>query len=204
MDGSETICVGSNIGEAYRLYYRPGLNGVEELRRRADSLSAQISDKDASVTAWRQEIKSRVGWQDAKQDIWLIGQDAAFAAPLAARFRTVGGVLEGIRQAIDAHVRSARALRPLDESSPLAESHGTRYPIVQGPMTRVSDRATFAAQVAEGGALPFLALALMRASEVRELLEETSQIRSKRAARRDLSNAWLAPLGSRHSRLRSF
>ncbi|HEY0385838.1 MAG TPA: beta-ketoacyl synthase N-terminal-like domain-containing protein, partial [Pyrinomonadaceae bacterium] len=180
MDGSETICVGSNIGEAYRLYYRPGLNGVEELRRRADSLSAQISDKDASVTAWRQEIKSRVGWQDAKQDIWLIGQDAAFAAPLAARFRTVGGVLEGIRQAIDAHVRSARALRPLDESSPLAESHGTRYPIVQGPMTRVSDRATFAAQVAEGGALPFLALALMRASEVRELLEETSQMLGSR------------------------
>ena len=33
-------------------------------------------------------------------------------------------------------------------------------------MTRVSDRAEFAAAVAEGGALPFLALALMRGAEV--------------------------------------
>jgi acyl transferase domain-containing protein/NAD(P)-dependent dehydrogenase (short-subunit alcohol dehydrogenase family)/NAD(P)H-dependent flavin oxidoreductase YrpB (nitropropane dioxygenase family) len=40
-------------------------------------------------------------------------------------------------------------------------------------MTRVSDTSAFAAQVAEGGALPFLALALMRAHEVEELLRDT-------------------------------
>ena len=42
-------------------------------------------------------------------------------------------------------MRCARADR-------LPQPHGTRYPIVQGPMTRVSDRAEFAAAVAEGGA----------------------------------------------------
>src|SRR5262249_6543950 len=97
----------------------------------------------------------------------------AFAASLAERFWTVGGVFEGMRQAIESHVRSAAACRPLDEGSPLARSHGTRYPIVQGPMTRVSDRADFAAAVADAGALPFLALALMRAPEVETLLDET-------------------------------
>ena len=42
-------------------------------------------------------------------------------------------------------------------------------------MTRVSDRAGFAVAVAEGGALPFLALALMRAGEVSALLDETKR-----------------------------
>jgi acyl transferase domain-containing protein/NAD(P)H-dependent flavin oxidoreductase YrpB (nitropropane dioxygenase family) len=42
-------------------------------------------------------------------------------------------------------------------------------------MTRVSDNAAFAAAVARGGALPFLALALMRGKEVARLLLETQQ-----------------------------
>ncbi len=43
-------------------------------------------------------------------------------------------------------------------------------------MTRVSDRAAFALAVAEGGGLPFLALALMTGDEVRRLLTETSDL----------------------------
>ena len=43
-------------------------------------------------------------------------------------------------------------------------------------MTRVSDRAGFAHAVAEGGGLPFLALAVMRGPEVRALLEETAAL----------------------------
>ena len=62
------------------------------------------------------------------------------------------------------------------EGAPLAQSHGTAYPLVQGPMTRVSDRAEFAAAVAEGGALPFLALALMRAPQADALLARTSEL----------------------------
>ena len=40
-------------------------------------------------------------------------------------------------------------------------------------MTRVSDTAAFAGAVAEGGALPFLALALLRKAETEQLLKET-------------------------------
>src|SRR3546814_19484975 len=40
-------------------------------------------------------------------------------------------------------------------------------------MTRVSDSPDFAVEVARGGALPFLALALMRGPQVREMLEQT-------------------------------
>ncbi|MCS5697921.1 SDR family NAD(P)-dependent oxidoreductase [Cyanobium sp. FGCU-52] len=56
----------------------------------------------------------------------------------------------------------------------MARSHGTTYPIVQGPMTRVSDTAAFAEQVALAGGLPMLALALMKGEAVRALLEDSS------------------------------
>ena len=103
-----------------------------------------------------------------------VGQDAALAAGLARRFVTVGGIIQEVERAIDDGIRTARQWKPLAEGSPLAVSHGTRYPIVQGPMTRVSDTAAFARAVADGGALPFLALALMRGPEVRALLAEAA------------------------------
>ncbi|MBI4589391.1 MAG: acyltransferase domain-containing protein, partial [Candidatus Rokubacteria bacterium] len=176
MDGSETICLGTELGDSYRAYFRPGFPAIDELRHMARALADDSRPRPEILAVWRQAIRERAGWGGPERHLWLVGQDVAFAAALAERFQTVGGVLEGVRQAIDAHVRAARALRPLDEGASLARSHGTRYPIVQGPMTRVSDRAEFALRVAEGGGLPLLALALMRAPEVETLLEETRRL----------------------------
>jgi NAD(P)H-dependent flavin oxidoreductase YrpB (nitropropane dioxygenase family) len=71
------------------------------------------------------------------------------------------------------NVRLALSQRALDAGSPLAEQHGTRYPVVQGPMTRVSDTAAFADAVASNGGLPMIALAMLRKHEVERILEET-------------------------------
>jgi len=103
----------------------------------------------------------------------FLGQDIAFAADLARRFSTVAGIVQALRASVKEHVEAAVQLKPLNENSNLAASHNTRYPLVQGAMTRVSDTADFALKVAEGGALPFLALALMRKSEIEPLLAET-------------------------------
>jgi acyl transferase domain-containing protein/NAD(P)H-dependent flavin oxidoreductase YrpB (nitropropane dioxygenase family)/NAD(P)-dependent dehydrogenase (short-subunit alcohol dehydrogenase family) len=109
-----------------------------------------------------------------------VGQDAAFARPLAERFRNVAALVRGLETAVEQHIADAAALDPLAPGSPLAAAHGLRYPIAQGPMTRVSDRAAFAESVAAAGGLPFIALSLMRAAEARPLLEET---KAKCAAR---------------------
>ena len=74
------------------------------------------------------------------------------AKPLAERFRTVGGIIQGLTQRVRHQLGKARLLRPLAEGSLLASRHGTRFPIVQGPMTRVSDTAAFAEAVAGAGA----------------------------------------------------
>src|SRR5262249_29000996 len=89
-----------------------------------------------------------------------VGPDAALARRPAARSASAGRLARGLEQAVAGHLRQARLLDPLGPGAPLAHAHGLRYPIAQGPMTRVSDRAPFAAAVADAGGLPFLALSL--------------------------------------------
>ncbi|MFH0340929.1 MAG: SDR family NAD(P)-dependent oxidoreductase [Chromatiales bacterium] len=182
MDGSETLCVSSPFGEQYRMYHRHGLPPIEALRQFSNDTSdtTRSFSSTAHKEAWRQLLHANVGWKDSTQNVWLLGQDAALAAPLGRRFSTVGGTLDAMRQAVETHVRIAKTMNPLVEGAPLALSHGTRFPIVQGPMTRVSDTADFACEVANAGALPFLALALMRKQEVETLLGNASQLLSDR------------------------
>lgn len=175
MDGSEVLCLGQELGESYRIYTRPGMPVIAKLREEERKLAEDSRPRSEVLGAWREAVLQRIGWGGQERHLWLVGQDAAFAAPLAGRFGNVAGVIQGIRQAVHSHWEAASLLRPLNENAPLAVSHGTRYPIVQGPMTRVSDTAAFASAVAEGGGLPFLALALMRGPDVKALLEETKR-----------------------------
>jgi acyl transferase domain-containing protein/NAD(P)H-dependent flavin oxidoreductase YrpB (nitropropane dioxygenase family)/ABC-type nitrate/sulfonate/bicarbonate transport system substrate-binding protein/NAD(P)-dependent dehydrogenase (short-subunit alcohol dehydrogenase family) len=176
-DGSETVCLGNSLGESYRIYARPGLPAVARVQQAERELLEDGNLKPNNVRArWREKVRQEVGCDSVDENLLLISQDAAFAESLAKKFVTTGGVLQGILRAIDSHCQAARRLRPLDEGSPLARSHATRYPIIQGAMTRVSDKAEFALAVADGGALPFLALALMRKSDVEPLLAETKAL----------------------------
>ncbi len=176
LDGSETFCIGDDIGETYRVYARPGLPIVEELLHEEKSLNQKNYSRIKKAELWRQAIIRLVGWESMDDNLLFLGQDIAFAAAMASRYGTVGGVLQGIKEEIDTHCQAARKLQPLDEESPLARSHGTRYPIVQGPMARISDTPTFALEVARKGGLPFLALSLMEPSELKGFLQEAGHV----------------------------
>lgn len=104
-----------------------------------------------------------------------IGQDAALARLALAECANLEALVQTLRMRISAQLRQAQALRLLDEDSPWAVAHGTRYPIAQGPMTRVSDTAAFATAVADAGGLPFLALSLMREADCRSLMQATRE-----------------------------
>lgn len=123
-----------------------------------------------SGAAVRERLKPQA---DPAMQWWPMGQDAALATALAAQCPNVEALLNNLRLCIAGQLRQARALDSLAEHSPLARAHGTRYPIAQGPMTRVSDNAEFAAAVAREGALPFLALSLLTETRCRELLTAT-------------------------------
>ncbi|MBD3181837.1 SDR family NAD(P)-dependent oxidoreductase [Candidatus Poribacteria bacterium] len=176
MDGSETRFFGRNLGESYRMYYRPNLEAVKNLEHIETEFIADERKNAEILPEWREIISDKVGWKSPQQNIMLLGQDAAFAAPLAEKFVTVGGIFEGIRKSIDKHIQLTDEYRPFEENSPLAELINTRYPIFQGPMARISDTAEFAVEIAQGGALPFLAISLMPGDELRKLLQETHKV----------------------------
>ncbi|WP_424887267.1 SDR family NAD(P)-dependent oxidoreductase [Streptomyces sp. XH2] len=102
-----------------------------------------------------------------------LGQDAFLARRFAQEYRTAAAAVRAVREGIDRAVADRRAPDALRPGSPMSRVLGTRLPVAQGPMTRVSDQAGFAAAVADAGGLPFLALALAGAERTRALLAET-------------------------------
>ena len=184
MDGSKTICLGENINAPYRIYARTGFEAVNNLKTVEKDLIVRLSSKNPSkentiIKTWYSQINSRVGFLNQDQ-VLNIGQDAAFASGLAKRFKTVSGIIQGIRLNIDEQIKTAVNLKPFNKNSPLAVSHKTKYPIVQGPMANVSDCPKFICKVAKAGALPFLALGRLNASKVDDLFKKTSKILGNR------------------------
>ena len=104
-----------------------------------------------------------------------IGQDAALARLVLGECSNLEALVNTLRLRIAGQVQQAQTLKVLDENNAWARSHGTRYSVAQGPMTRVSDTAGFACAVANEGGLPFLALSLMREQPSRELLQATAE-----------------------------
>ncbi|WP_245982487.1 type I polyketide synthase [Lentzea flaviverrucosa] len=110
-----------------------------------------------------------------RQNALEIGQEGSLADSYRTSFGTVGGVVGAIQRGMRDNLTLAGEHRSIRSGGPFCDRvPGLRYPIAQGPMTRVSDQPAFAAAVAEGGALPFLALALMEGPAVRALLDHTA------------------------------
>jgi acyl transferase domain-containing protein/NAD(P)H-dependent flavin oxidoreductase YrpB (nitropropane dioxygenase family)/NAD(P)-dependent dehydrogenase (short-subunit alcohol dehydrogenase family) len=174
LDGSETICVGES-SHYIRIYNRPGMKTDGKLFNKEQKSEDTGNPALHSLPLLRSAIRENIAWDENMHSMWLLGQDVAFAGHFALRFGTIGLLFQAIRKAVNEHISSAQKLKILDEGAPLALSHNTRYPIVQGPMARVSDRAGFLTQVAEGGALPCLALSNLKGEGLKGILEEVSE-----------------------------
>ncbi|MFF1612491.1 SDR family NAD(P)-dependent oxidoreductase [Amycolatopsis sp. NPDC058278] len=100
-----------------------------------------------------------------------VGQDVFLATRFRDRWGTVTAAVRGLADAVGAALRLPDAV--LGPGSAGSRALGTALPVAQGPMTRVSDQPAFAAEVAAGGALPFIALALSGPEQTRDVLERT-------------------------------
>ncbi|MGW3962784.1 SDR family NAD(P)-dependent oxidoreductase [Amycolatopsis sp. NPDC005003] len=99
------------------------------------------------------------------------GQDVFLATRFRDRWGTVTAAVRGLADAVGEALRLPDAV--LGPGSAGSRALGTALPVAQGPMTRVSDQPAFAAEVAAGGALPFIALALSGPEQTRDVLERT-------------------------------
>lgn len=162
--GNETLQVEHPHGGLY-------LRGLEAPGgKRAAEFAARLREDPSCIDT----IAAEFSW--APDKIAPAGQGLALAAGLARRYRTLGRVIGAIHKAVDTLPSAAASRAALAEGAPLARTLGTRYPIMQGPMTRVSDVSDFFVRVAEGGALPFAALALLSGPQTLKLLEQTRDL----------------------------
>jgi acyl transferase domain-containing protein/NAD(P)H-dependent flavin oxidoreductase YrpB (nitropropane dioxygenase family) len=167
LSGSETVAVGDGEqGEYFRILLRPGNPVAREF------VAAGESEREEGLRAL---VTGRIDWSRPNRSLLPIGQDVAFASAWRSRYGTVHAVIAAIEAAVGEHLRTAVEADTLSENSPLAKTLGLRYPLVQGPMTRVSDTAGFALSVAKAGALPMLALALLKGERLDALLARTAK-----------------------------
>ncbi|KKL48242.1 hypothetical protein LCGC14_2327480, partial [marine sediment metagenome] len=183
MDGSETAVVPGPNGRQLRLYDQPGMSAKEHLELAVDN--AVDNPRKSSVdghgtTSWDKTINALMAVPDVEDRLWPIGQDACWASTWVEQMPTVGRALAKLRDDVDRVVKQCLDNQSLARGGPLARSHGTEFPLVQGPMTRVSDVPEFCEAVAHGGGLPFLALALMRGEEARSVLTRTRDLMGDR------------------------
>ncbi|WFE65368.1 type I polyketide synthase [Micromonospora sp. WMMD714] len=139
-------------------------------------VQAVIRRMDGSETVLRDGTRGirRGGPHQADVELLPVGQDGWLAAAFADRWPDTATAVRGMRAAMLDVVDDPEAAELLQPGAPLAAALGVRVPVAQGPMTRVSDEASFAAAVADGGALPFIALALNSADQCRRIMTETA------------------------------
>ncbi|MDG2051851.1 MAG: SDR family NAD(P)-dependent oxidoreductase [Myxococcota bacterium] len=172
LSGSETVAVGhSERSEYFRLLARPDCPKAMDFVRRFE---------DAPKAEWQADLAEQIDWQEPRSGLLPIGQDVAFARDWRERYGTLRRVVQAIETACETYPDWVHQAGPLSQSSALSADLGTRFPIVQGPMTRVSDKAHFADLVSAGGALPMLALALLRGESLRSTLESTAEALGER------------------------
>jgi acyl transferase domain-containing protein/NAD(P)H-dependent flavin oxidoreductase YrpB (nitropropane dioxygenase family)/NAD(P)-dependent dehydrogenase (short-subunit alcohol dehydrogenase family) len=170
LDGSETAPVGLRLKDAYRLYLGPGRALLARLQEQEQRLVTSDLPEDERIREWRGVVDDALA---GAGDVRAMGMEVSFAARLAAQYRTVAGVLEAMDRSLRFHLSRAREAEPLGPDKGAARLLGTRYPIVQGPMSRVSDTPAFAAAVAAAGGLPVMAIAAMREDELEPMLRDT-------------------------------
>ncbi len=121
----------------------------------------------------RSEFMKKLGAATLKGNFIPVGQDLSFAKSLVEKYRNIRTLVQAVTRSAEGHLRQAKASEAFAPGSAMAVANGTDYPIAQGPMTRVSDKAEFIDAVSSSGALPFLALSLMGKNAARAILEET-------------------------------
>ncbi|MDQ1239347.1 MAG: hypothetical protein QG577_1533, partial [Thermodesulfobacteriota bacterium] len=150
-----TAVLGERSGKQLRVYSRVATQAVRRFMNFECELD--VSECREYEDQLREALEASPSALDTSlcllpfSDDLLIESDAIEA--LASAANIVHEFASSMRQ-------SPRAW-PFDENSRICKLHGTRFPIVQGPMAHVSDTPSFLRSVAGSGALPFLALGNM-------------------------------------------
>lgn len=151
LSGSETILI-----DCFRVLYR--------------NTSPKLADN-----ATQQDIQSYLGGFDLSANYLPMGQDIALSVDLVDKYKKLSNFVNHFYEMVYGHIVQAKNQPGIAENNDLARDLGIRYPIAQGPMARISDVPEFISDIANAGALPFLAMSLMHGEKAQNLLKSTAE-----------------------------
>ncbi|MBF0411502.1 MAG: SDR family NAD(P)-dependent oxidoreductase [Desulfamplus sp.] len=184
LDESDSIEITTDSRNIFRVFAKLGTKIAKELKDKAILISANGVDdkliddnliestsnttknsnsKENCAALIYKEIGEHITPLDksdapAVQSLFFIGQDGFFAKNFALISPNLKDMISEFFKDIGEQLNYVDSFDPMRVDSPMAKEHGTRLPLIQGPMANVSDNPDFAAKVLEAGALPFFAV----------------------------------------------
>lgn len=174
LNGQEAKLYGETGDYPVRLVTRRGSSSQKKLQEAAIKYESKSSSSNEDSDEWISVIREETQWDTEMEKAWPIGQGIGLAKHLVNTYKGTRTLVKKVLRDTQKSRLKIEDIRTMKAGSDLAESHGTKYPIVQGPMTRVSDTAEFAEAIAVEGGLPMVALAMMKAEQAEDLLIKTS------------------------------
>ncbi|MEW6349527.1 MAG: SDR family NAD(P)-dependent oxidoreductase [Thermodesulfobacteriota bacterium] len=157
-----TLTLEHGLSMPLRVYSRIGTKIVRSLRKQAESLT---EDQFASYRDQvNQALTAALDAPDTGDALLPLSENIVTAKRLAHSYGNAAEIVRAFAEKMS-HITNQW---PFHVDAPLSARHGTRLPIVQGPMAHVSDNPAFLGAIADNGALPFLAMGNMPAPIAKE------------------------------------
>jgi len=176
LNGKECVAIGDHFGVPCRVLDLPRMLQTKAFKALRDEIDVECVSLAAAKTEWLAQANQHLGWDESKGNVWPMGQAIALATHMTDTYKTTGRLVQAMVQGTTEQLSLAKQHHVMHEGSPLAKAHQTTYPFVQGPMTRVSDTPEFAKAVADGGGLPLVALAVLKATQIDGILAKTQTL----------------------------
>lgn len=121
------------------------------------------------------DLRPYLGGYDLDKNYLPLGQDITISSDLLDQCKNLRNLISAIQRAHYGHLTQAKNSVQFNNKNLLAEQLGTKYPIAQGPMARISDVPDFLNEIAEAGALPFFAMGTMTGDSCKQALSQASK-----------------------------
>src|SRR5208283_2593107 len=150
-----SVVLAETAGSPLRVYSRVGTRAVRELRKTEETIAPQ--DHASYLNRLRKTLANPVGAPDSDEMLLPLSEGISTAKKLAQQFNSASEIVAEFGK----WMSPRKQAWPFSAESALASEHGTRFPIVQGPMAHVSDNPDFLSSMFQAGALPFMAMGNM-------------------------------------------
>lgn len=179
-----TVLVGVNLQVPFRLFNRGNSHAFKDIKVVEDSLCV-AEDRGKSQCAFARQLHERslhpLESAFAQDELIPLGVEAVFAGSFVDRFGSkTEPALNAFIAAIHGFCCLAENKLKSYQDSPLAREMGIRYPFIQGAMSWITDSPEFAANIADAGGLPTIALGMMDTEALERQLGHLSEVMGAR------------------------